>query len=62
METIACTLCEKELSGGLDTFGPLETPLCWDCWTDQPVKRAEEEAVARSPYDRDEPLTLYARL
>ena len=27
-----CLLCNRELSGGLDTFGTLEAPLCQSCW------------------------------
>jgi hypothetical protein len=28
-----CHTCEKELSGwGLDTFGTVQEPLCWECF------------------------------
>ena len=27
-----CTVCERQLSGKLDTFGPLGVEMCWDCW------------------------------
>ena len=29
MET-SCSVCGKKLSGGLDTFGVVGKPLCWD--------------------------------
>ena len=25
-------MCGKELRGELDTFGPVEMPLCWECF------------------------------
>ena len=28
---IKCTLCGKALAGGLDTFGDVDMPLCWEC-------------------------------
>ncbi len=27
-----CIVCEKELFGNLDTFGPIDLEMCWDCW------------------------------
>ena len=27
-----CIVCERELVGGLDTFGPIGLEMCWDCW------------------------------
>ena len=27
-----CTVCDKALSGRLDTFGPVGCEMCWDCW------------------------------
>ena len=27
-----CTTCEKEILGGLDTFGSIKEPLCFDCF------------------------------
>jgi hypothetical protein len=29
---LTCTICGKELSGGLDTFGDIGEELCQDCW------------------------------
>jgi hypothetical protein len=29
---MTCTRCEKTLSGRLDTYGPVHTPLCQACW------------------------------
>ena len=28
-----CSICECELTGGLDTFGPTNEPMCWDCFS-----------------------------
>ena len=27
-----CIVCETQLSGSLDTFGPVGQEMCWDCW------------------------------
>jgi len=27
-----CSLCEELLTGGVDTYGPHEFPLCWSCY------------------------------
>lgn len=28
---IVCSCCQKSLTGGLDTFGDVDCPMCWDC-------------------------------
>ena len=28
----SCFMCETPLSGGIDTFGDHDAPLCSDCW------------------------------
>lgn len=33
MEKIACTVCEMELENGVDTYGPIDAPMCWACWS-----------------------------
>ena len=30
--TPPCSKCGKKLAGGLDTYGGIHTPLCWDCF------------------------------
>lgn len=32
--TTRCTCCDQPLTGGLDTFGAVDTPMCWTCWSD----------------------------
>lgn len=32
MRKCKCVFCEKELSGGWDTFGPIQSPRCATCW------------------------------
>jgi hypothetical protein len=34
MDEMNCTICDKPLSGSLDTFGDHDTPLCWGCWSE----------------------------
>lgn len=29
-----CTCCKKQLSGGLDTYGEPDQPMCFDCHWD----------------------------
>ena len=31
---IICTSCKKTLAGGIDTFGDIDAPFCWDCYSD----------------------------
>lgn len=38
-----CSLCNRKLSGGLDTFGTLEVPLCQTCWYKEGDKQRERE-------------------
>lgn len=33
MMNVQCAVCEKPLSGGVDTFGDVHAPLCWDCFS-----------------------------
>lgn len=28
-----CTACHVLLTSGLDTFGDVDAPLCWSCWS-----------------------------
>ncbi len=28
---IICTCCKKKLTGGIDTFGAIDAPMCWTC-------------------------------
>lgn len=43
-QIIACVDCQIELSGGLDTFGPIDEPLCQACWFPWLDTKAEAEA------------------
>lgn len=29
-----CVLCDKPLTGQLDTFGDVQAPMRWDCYAD----------------------------
>lgn len=31
---IQCTICDCELTNGLDTYGDWDAPLCWTCWSE----------------------------
>ena len=31
---LMCTVCEKPLTGGLDTYGAHNEPMCWDCYAE----------------------------
>lgn len=28
-----CIVCGKKLSDGVDTFGPVNQEMCWECWS-----------------------------
>lgn len=28
-----CTCCHVALTGGIDTFGDIDAPMCWSCWS-----------------------------
>lgn len=30
---ITCTACRQPLDGGTDTFGDVDLPMCWDCYS-----------------------------
>lgn len=30
---ITCTACRKQLLGGTDTFGDVNCPFCWNCYS-----------------------------
>lgn len=32
MSDIKCTICDKALTGGLDTFGDVRFPMCQECY------------------------------
>lgn len=31
---VVCTCCKKPLTGGIDTFGAVDCPMCWTCHSD----------------------------
>lgn len=31
-EPLICTACQVQLRGGLDTFGDVGMPFCWECY------------------------------
>lgn len=47
--TIECTACKKPLKNGLDTFGDVNAPLCWDCYS----------AIAFEPFEHVDLRTLF---
>lgn len=50
---MTCTVCEKPLSGGLDTYGRHDTPVCWNCFNRPcPICKTEGEYEADG-YSRD---------
>lgn len=38
---MTCSKCGKSLSGGADTFGPFDTPLCLFCYYESLAKPKE---------------------
>lgn len=37
---IVCTACKTPLTGGADTFGEVQLPMCQECWfalSDEPL-------------------------
>ena len=40
--TLNCSFCQVELTGGTDTFGRIDTPICVTCWlASQDIIRAQ---------------------
>lgn len=40
---ITCTVCEKSLTGGLDTFSDIQHSMCWDCHSSLMEERELDE-------------------
>ena len=38
---IHCILCGKGLENGLDTFGSVQDPMCWDCYAECNAEQGE---------------------
>jgi hypothetical protein len=53
MSECKCTVCERPLSGGLDTYGLIQFPLCWGCWRDHgdEVERQARSGIASMDID-----------
>jgi hypothetical protein len=50
--SISCVLCDTPLTGGLDTFGSPDSPLCLTCWMDMTHERFLIEAHYRQSMKR----------
>lgn len=40
-----CTCCQKPLTGGLDTFGAIDCPMCWTCHSDLTFYEGDPSAM-----------------
>lgn len=40
-----CTVCQKQLAGGTDTFGEIHLPMCQGCWFDLGNEPPEKKAI-----------------
>lgn len=54
-----CTACHVSLTGSLDTFGDVDAPLCWSCWSScvfdgEPFDLLELREIFCTPELRDE--------
>lgn len=45
---VHCTICGCNLTGGLDTFGDWDAPLCWTCWSSAMALDVPAEDLASS--------------
>lgn len=53
MTNTQCAICSKPLSGGLDTYGATDMPMCCDCWwEDMELPKRELE------YEREVKATM----
>lgn len=43
--SMTCSACPKKLSGGLDTFGSIRTPLCFDCFLGGDYEEKEADSL-----------------
>lgn len=55
-----CSLCNKPLSGGMDTFGEVGQEMCWDCYSSLLIEGEEEEITewyGMAPHHHDFAVT-----
>ncbi len=55
-----CTACEKELTGGVDTFGEFHLPMCQDCWFDLGDEPLEKKTIGALELGAERKAPQYA--
>lgn len=50
---INCTACQKPLTGGTDTFGDMQLPMCQECWFDLGYEPLEAKTIGVLELGRD---------
>jgi hypothetical protein len=45
--------CGTLLTGGIDTFGPWNDPLCWECYSGEDVNGADRSHYGLAPHRHD---------
>ena len=60
LATFACSICHAPLTNGLDTFGDVHFPLCWDCYAYCNANGGGPESAGYyglAPHHHDESVT-----
>jgi hypothetical protein len=51
-----CVSCHTTLTGSLDTYGPINEPLCWSCFSNPELRGDEVESLERRLEELDSDL------
>ena len=52
-----CTSCEKQLRGGTDTFGDVNCPFCWQCYSSLVGEGGFGQYYGLAPHHHDLTIT-----
>lgn len=55
MTDLKCVICERPLTGGIDTYGPLEAPSCITCWLIAGVSSEGDQNIVKGVREVDGP-------
>lgn len=54
---IKCSVCPTVLTGGLDTFGSIDLPLCQECyWRDIDIQKEKEQKAKQERQQEEQRL------
>ena len=53
-----CIVCGKSLTGGCDTFGPIDAEMCWRCYCREPDNGSVDQGLIRKEQSWETALVL----